>query len=416
MKKLYGLFVLLIIIAGGILGFNYVYKLSPRDFISDDTIMIYALQKKISPEKYAEQAEIAKDLGYNFDVEKAEELNRYISQLYVVADGNLIMGDMNVAGIVDTGLWYPFAIKESTKYFDKDGEFYKLKDEYKKELRDLELIKKEEIKDIYAVFHRGQIIFSENKIFLKKFIEKKSSYNAKIEEILDKNKNSEFGVLVYNNSKYPATGVEAISATWDINKKEGKVDVKVYGVPEIFAGFELQPNERKILKYADKNRLYISMGNFTSLENLIFNKYVFGNKEAITMMWQGMFGITPQEILQDIDGEVILDFENESAMVPFKTDKNLLKLQELLSIFNENVTLKGNTLIYGKDKFVENTAPYTIADKQFLNGEFDLYAIQKMKHLEGIALNIKGVGNEIDVVVTIPYEKLKEEVKTTVTM
>ena len=103
-------------------------------------------------------------------------------------------------------------------------------------------------------------------------------------------------------------------------------------------------------------------------------------------------------------------------MVPFKTDKNLLKLQELLSIFNENVTLKGNTLIYGKDKFVENTASYTIADKQFLNGEFDLYAIQKMKHLEGIALNIKGVGNEIDVVVTIPYEKLKEEVKTTVTM
>lgn len=416
MKKLYGLFILLIIIAGGILGFNYIYKLSPRDFISDDTIMVYALQKKISPEKYAEQVEIEKDLGNKFDIKKVEEINKYISQFYVVADGTLLTGEVGAVGIVDTGLWYPFAIKESTKYFDKDGEFYKLKDEYKAELKNVELFSKEEIKDIYAVFHRGQIILSENKIFLKKFIEKKSSYNAKIEEILDKNKDSELGVLVYNNAKYPATGVEAVSATWDINKKEGKVDIKVYGVPEVFAGFDLQPKERKILKYVDRNKLYISMENFTNLENLIFNKFIFGNKEAITMMWQGMFGITPQEILQDIDGEVILDFQNESAMIPFKTDKNLLKLQNLLGIFNENVTLKGNTLIYGKDTFVENQAPYTVTDKQFITGELDLYAIKKIKDLDGIILNVKGIGNEIDIVVTIPYEKIKEEIKTTTNM
>ena len=71
MKKLYGLLVLLILIAGGVLGFNYIYKVSPREFISEDSIAIYALQKKISPEKYAEQAEIAKDLGYKFDAKKS---------------------------------------------------------------------------------------------------------------------------------------------------------------------------------------------------------------------------------------------------------------------------------------------------------------------------------------------------------
>lgn len=411
MKKLYALLVLLVVIVGGILGFNYIYKVSPRDFISEDTIAIYALQKKISPEKYAEQAEIAKDLGYKFDVEKAEEINRYISQLYVLVDGTLLIGEVNTAAVVDTGLWYPFAIKESTKYFDKDGEFYKLKSEYKQKLEDIGIFNKE-LKDIYAIFHRGQIILSENKIFLKKFIEKKSLYNAKIEEILDENKNSNFGVLVYNNSKYPATGIEVASATWDLNKSEGKVDVKIYGIEDVFADFDVQPKERKILKYADKNKLYISMENFENLENLIFNKYIFGNKEAITMMWQGMFGITPQEILQEIDGEIILDLENESAMIPFKTDKNLLKLQELLKIFNENVTLKGNVLIYGQDMFKENNSPYIIEDKQFITGEFEISGISKAKELAGIALKVKGVGNEIDIEITIPYKKLKKEINT----
>lgn len=411
MKKLYGLLVLLILIAGGILGFNYIYKVSPREFISDDTIAIYALQKKISPEKYAEQAEIAKDLGYKFDAKKAEEINRYISQLYVVADGTLLIGEINTAAVVDTGLWYPFAIKESTKYFDKDGEFYKLKDEYKKELGDTEIFKKE-IKDVYAIFHRGQIILSENKMFLKKFVEKKSSYNAKIEEILDENKNSDFGVLVYNNSKYPATGIEAAAATLDLNKKEGKVDIKIYGIQDVFVGFDAQPKERKILKYVDKNKLYISMENFENLEKLIFNKYIFGNKEAITMMWQGMFGITPQEILQEIDGEVILDLENESAMVPFKTGKNLSKLQDLLKIFNSNVITNNNILIYGENAFKENSSPYIIEDKQFITGEFELSAISKSKDLSGIDLRVKGIGSEIDIEVTIPYEKIKKEIKT----
>lgn len=411
MKKLYGLLVLLILIAGGILGFNYIYKVSPREFISDDTIAIYALQKKISPEKYAEQAEIAKDLGYKFDAKKAEEINRYISQLYVVADGTLLIGEINTAAVVDTGLWYPFAIKESTKYFDKDGEFYKLKDEYKKELGDTEIFKKE-IKDVYAIFHRGQIILSENKMFLKKFVEKKSSYNAKIEEILDENKNSDFGVLVYNNSKYPATGIEAAAATLDLNKKEGKVDIKIYGIQDVFVGFDAQPKERKILKYVDKNKLYISMENFENLEKLIFNKYIFGNKEAITMMWQGMFGITPQEILQEIDGEVILDLENESAMIPFKTGKNLSKLQDLLKIFNSNVITNNNILIYGENAFKENSSPYIIEDKQFITGEFELSAISKSKDLSGIDLRVKGIGSEIDIEVTIPYEKIKKEIKT----
>ncbi len=97
-------------------------------------------------------------------------------------------------------------------------------------------------------------------------------------------------------------------------------------------------------------------------------------------------------------------------MIPFKTDKNLSKLQDLLKIFNENVTLKGNVLIYGYDIFKENSFPYVVEDKQFINGEFDLSVISKAKDLAGVDLKVKGIGNEIDIEVTIPYEKLKNEI------
>ena len=36
--------------------------------------------------------------------------------------------------------------------------------------------------------------------------------------------------------------------------------------------------------------------------------------------------------------------------------------------------------------------------------------ISKAKDLAGVDLKVKGIGNEIDIEVTIPYEKLKNEI------
>ncbi len=50
-------------------------------------------------------------------------------------------------------------------------------------------------------FHRGLIIFSENKSVLKKIINKKGTYNAKIENIIDETRDNLLGTLIYNNVK-----------------------------------------------------------------------------------------------------------------------------------------------------------------------------------------------------------------------
>lgn len=412
MKKLYGLIVVLIIAGIAFLGYNFGYKVSPRDFISQDTIMIYALEEKMSEEENKELAEILKDMGTEYNYENIQKVSKYISKLYILSDGDFITGGVNTVGVIDTGLWYPFVVKESSKYFDRDGEFYKLKPEYTKEItegiKDIALAEEKNL-DIFAVFHRGQIIISENKEFLGKFIAKEKSYSSKIENILDSNKNNPYGVLVYNNMKYRDIGIEAAALTLSIGRETWDVKLKIYGTEEVFSIFKEQPTERKLLKYLNNNQVYLSMNDFSKAEDIIFNSYTLGNKEAVTMIWQGMFGMSPEDMLKDIDGEIIIDNINKSAIIPFKNSERASKIVEILDQFGGEAILKdGNTIIYGENTFTENKDPYVVEATQFLSADMDMYEALKFPEFQGVKGKIKGIGNEIDIDLFITYDRIKE--------
>lgn len=413
MKKIYGLAAVLVIVIGAFLGYNFVYKASPRDFISQDTVMIYALEEKMSEKELKDLVDMLKDIGVKYDYDKASKFDKYFSKFYVVSDGNILTGNMNTAAIVDTGLWYPFAVKESSKYFDRDGEFYKLKPEYLKEIKDA--IKEMALADeknleIYALFHRGQIIVSDNTAFLKKFTAKEKSYNSRVESILNANKSNPYGVLIYNNTKYKDIGIEAASFTYSVGKDIWKAKVKIYGTEEMFSMFKEQPKERKLLKYLNSNQMYISMSDFSKAEGLLFNPYALGaNKETIAMMWQGMFGMSPEDMLKDIDGEIIVDNINRSGMIPFKNPQNASKIAEILGRFGGEISLKdANTIIYGKNVFTENKTPFSVGEKQFLAADIDFYEITEVPETEGIKAKVNGTGNEIDIDLFITYDRIKE--------
>ena len=54
-----------------------------------------------------------------------------------------------------------------------------------------------------------------------------------------------------------------------------------------------------------------------------------------------------------------------------------------------------NTLIYGKDSFVENAQPAALVRGQFLYGSLDIYSNFGIEELKGTDLNITGIGSEI---------------------
>lgn len=413
MKKIYGLVVVLVIVIGAFLGYNFVYKVSPRDFISQDTIMIYALEQKMPDKERKELIDVLKDIGINYNDEEIKTVEKYISKFYMISDGNILTGNINTVAIIDTGLWYPLAVKESSKYFDREGEYYKLKPKYRDEIKDVAketLLVEEKNLEVYAVFHRGQIILSENQASLKKFIAKEKSYNSRIESILDANKNNPYGVLVYNNAKYKDIGIEAASFTYSVGKDVWKANVKIYGTEEMFSMFKEQPKERKLLKYLNNNQLYMSMSDFSKAERLLFNPYVLGtNKETVAMMWQGMFGMSPEDMLKDIDGEIIVDNISRSGMIPFKNPQNASKIAEILGRFGGEVSLKdANTIIYGKNVFAENKAPISVEEKQFLAADIDFYEISRVPEAEGIKAKVNGTGNEINIDLFITYDRIKE--------
>lgn len=395
MKKRYILLFVIVVFIGFLAGYRFLYKVSPREFITEDTKIIYA-NEGIADKDFREIMPLINAVGKDTDYGKFEETKKYISKVYAFSDSDFYNREIKTAVVVDTGYWYFFILKDSMKYFDKDGEFYRLKSKYMKKYG-LE-------KEIYMLFHRGLIIFSENKSVLKKIINKKGIYNAKIENIIDETRDNLLGVLIYNNTKTKDLGIEVISLTGTVDKNVVKLQGKIIGDKDVFAAFNNQPEERKVLKYAGKNTLYLSMKDFSKLEKLIFNSYTLGNnKDLILAMWQGFIGANPSELLKEIDGEIIADTNNATIMIPLK---DVDKIKKALTMFKTEdgyrISKRGrlffkdeNILIYGKDSFSENASSATLARGQFLYGSLDIYSNFGVEELKGTDLKIIGIGNEI---------------------
>lgn len=395
MKKRYILLLVVVIFIGFLVGYRFGYKVSPRDFIAEDTKIIYA-NEGISDKNFKGITPLINAVGKEVDYKKFEEIKKYISKIYAFSDSDFYNKDIKSAVVVDAGYWYFFILKDSVKYFDKDGEFYRLKSKYMEKYG----LKK----DVYMSFYRGLIIFSENKSVLKKIINKKGIYNAKIENIIDETRDNLLGTLIYNNTKTKDLGIEVISLTGTIDKNTVKLQGKITGDKDIFSTFNEQPEERKLLKYTGKNILYLSMKDFSKLEKLIFNSYTLGNnKDLILAMWQGFIGAKPSELLREIDGEIIADSNNATVMIPLKDAE---KVRKALSIFRTEDGYRisnrarlffkdENTLIYGKDSFVENAQPAALVRGQFLYGSLDIYSNFGIEELKGTDLNITGIGSEI---------------------
>lgn len=159
MKKRYILLFVIVVFIGFLAGYRFLYKVSPREFITEDTKIIYA-NEGIADKDFREIMPLINAVGKDTDYGKFEETKKYISKVYAFSDSDFYNREIKTAVVVDTGYWYFFILKDSMKYFDKDGEFYRLKSKYMKKYG-LE-------KEIYMLFHRGLIIFSENKSVLKK--------------------------------------------------------------------------------------------------------------------------------------------------------------------------------------------------------------------------------------------------------
>lgn len=411
MKKIIGFIAVVVLILGIFLGYKVVYKASPRDFITKDTRIIYA-NEGINTKNFTPLLSLIEDEEEKKELSSEMENLKYISKFYIFSDKEFYdISEKTFTGVVDTGYWYFLILKNLGKYFELKDDIYVLKNEYKeKYLGNVQ-------GDLYLKNYKGLFIFSFGEKNLKDFIAKdgKYLYNKEIEDAIDIKRDNLLGTFIYNNSGTDFYGVNLIinSSTIENNKMISESEIIIDDKEsEIFKNSK---GNRELIKYLDKNDIYVSVDDFSKLDRVIFNPLVIGadmDSKAIFSLWKNILGIDIEEILKEIDGEVLYKLDEQSFMVKIKDEAPEIR-RVLTMLTNENTSFylgnkfeeKDGIIRIGESNFEENKNSFNISKDTFIYGEIDS---PKVIGFEGIEAKIQGENKKVNMKVTIPVEVLKE--------
>lgn len=411
MKKIIGFIAVVVLILGIFLGYKVVYKASPRDFITKDTRIIYA-NEGINTKNFTPLLSLIEDEDEKKELSSEMENLKYISKFYIFSDKEFYdISEKTFTGVVDTGYWYFLILKNLGKYFELKDDIYVLKNEYKeKYLGNVQ-------GDLYLKNYKGLFIFSFGEKNLKDFIAKdgKYLYNKEIEDAIDIKRDNLLGTFIYNNSGTDFYGVNLIinSSTIENNKMISESEIIIDDKEsEIFKNSK---GNRELIKYLDKNDIYVSVDDFSKLDRVIFYPLVIGadmDSKAIFSLWKNILRIDIEEILKEIDGEVLYKLDEQSFMVKIKDEAPEIR-RVLTMLTNENTSFylgnkfeeKDGIIRIGESNFEENKNSFNISKDTFIYGEIDS---PKVMGFEGIEAKIQGENKKVNMKVTIPVEVLKE--------
>lgn len=411
MKKIIGFIAVVVLILGIFLGYKVVYKASPRDFITKDTRIIYA-NEGINTKNFTPLLSLIEDEEEKKELSSEMENLKYISKFYIFSDKEFYdISEKTFTGVVDTGYWYFLILKNLGKYFELKDDIYVLKNEYKeKYLGNVQ-------GDLYLKNYKGLFIFSFGEKNLKDFIAKdgKYLYNKEIEDAIDIKRDNLLGTFIYNNNGTDFYGVNLIinSSTIENNKMISESEIIIDDKEsEIFKNSK---GNRELIKYLDKNDIYVSVDDFSKLDRVIFYPLVIGadmDSKAIFSLWKNILGIDIEEILKEIDGEVLYKLDEQSFMVKIKDEAPEIR-RVLTMLTNENTSFylgnkfeeKDGIIRIGESNFEENKNSFNISKDTFIYGEIDS---PKVMGFEGIEAKIQGENKKVNMKVTIPVEVLKE--------
>lgn len=411
MKKIIGFIAVVVLILGIFLGYKVVYKASPRDFITKDTRIIYA-NEGINTKNFTPLLSLIEDEEEKKELSSEMEKLKYISKFYMFSDKEFYdISEKTFTGVVDTGYWYFLILKNLGKYFELKDDIYVLKNEYKeKYLGNVQ-------GDLYLKNYKGLFIFSFGEKNLKDFIAKdgKYLYNKEIEDAIDIKRDNLLGTFIYNNSGTDFYEVNLIinSSTIENNKMISESEIIIDDKEsEIFKNSK---GNRELIKYLDKNDIYVSVDDFSKLDRVIFYPLVIGadmDSKAIFSLWKNILGIDIEEILKEIDGEVLYKLDEQSFMVKIKDEAPEIR-RVLTMLTNENTSFylgnkfeeKDGIIRIGESNFEENKNSFNISKDTFIYGEIDS---PKVMGFEGIEAKIQGENKKVNMKVTIPVEVLKE--------
>lgn len=367
MKKLIGVILsLTAFVAVGILTFEFSYKLSPEEFITDKTTFIYSNQN-LNAEKVEKFEKI-----FKVESKDEKELLRKIKSFYLLSESKIYNRNVKIVGIVDTGIYYPFMLTNLKKYFNDEGDyFYSLKDEKKEEVG---LAKEEEF---YLKAYRGLFFLGINKTEIDKIIQTSGKKSLKTIEILRSREDSDLGTFVFNQERERLFGIDRVVFSGNAEENKIFIDGSVYGDNNFIKDLSNQPAIRRMNKYIDKNKLYFSMADLRYLDTFILRAISMAESRRGINIIKDLFTKGFSSIFSQLNGEIVCDLENGNYLLGMKTAENEEKYTEYFQDYQEiNIEkdIEGNMYIcIGNDTFVPVAQAKDMAPNQFFSGKITTY-------------------------------------------
>lgn len=369
MKKLIAVILsLAALVTAVFLTFEFSYKLSPDSFVTDRTTFIYS-NKNMNEEKIRK---IEKIFGIN--ARKEKEILKRVKSIYIFSQSKVYSNDIKAVGIVDTGIYYPMMILKLKDFFDyqSDDNFYKLKDDYKDELR------LSEDEKIYLKAHRGLLFIGSSKSEIDKTIYNSGKQSLKTLEIINSRADSDLGTFVFNQERERLFGVDRVVLSGNVEGDKILLDGSIYGDSDFIRELSVQPANRRMNKYIDENRLYFSTADIRMLDTFVLralSSKEYSRREVSII--QDLFLKGSPSIFSQFNGEMVVDVENGYYLLGIKTSEDAERYIEYFKNdedINVEKDILGNIYIcIGADTFVPVPEPKELTPNQFFSGKVDTY-------------------------------------------
>ncbi|MGL5578386.1 MAG: hypothetical protein ACRDB7_04705 [Fusobacteriaceae bacterium] len=388
-------------------GYN-VYKISPREFITDDLTFAY-VNENIKGMDIEDFLEFVENEGYNFDKEKVKGIQKKISGIYLIETASFFNTNKNPVLILDVGLNFPLYYFKLNEYFDFTGENYILKSQYIESLG----LEKFGIDEIYMRPHRGNYILAENPEKIEQLISQRTAMSDEGEKFLWNMEYGNLGILFFNFKREEVYGLNALSVVMDYKQK--KMDIfSVLSFKELRLTIPKNGYEKSLEKYIGEDTLYVRTQDYVKGYD-ITRKYLKKDKKIdfLFNFWQNVLGIDVVRMLEDINQETIYNFHEKSGIIKFKEKDRIRRIVGWISSTNNmgletKVELEGDYLYFGDERLSSHEEnPIKLKDNQILY--YDRKIDEKEMKFEAFNLEkvVKIVGKVNDRVLSEVIDKIE---------
>ncbi|OQY09725.1 MAG: hypothetical protein B6I28_02490 [Fusobacteriia bacterium 4572_132] len=361
--------------------------------------------------------------------EEMNKLDKYVEKTLIIhteqefknikkiEDVNLIFG-------ISLGKYYSIALMNLKGYFDKTKSGnYKLKEKYKEEFKKIvmsnnnnkDILKIIEKTEVFMIPFKSYFIFSFSEDYLENYLAKVKEGN-KNENLLTeyyKIKKESDGFIIsdlakFENlfNKYYNGYIEKLNffeliIGYDYKEEEIKIKFNIKGKGK---GFDLLDSskieERKLVKYIDKNRVYFSNNSFKNIAISVLDELKEKQGADYNMLAKMFFGYGIDEIVDSVGNEVVIELGKDvSGVLNLKNKEMLKKIFESMKIRekegkyqikeNYSLTLEDNEVILNS-KLKKTNKEIKIPQNTCLYLDINLEELTGMKEFKGIGFKVIG--------------------------